>query len=425
MKTLIANARILDPATLDDRVANLLIEDGVVSAISPGLQDSKAETVDAEGCWLLPGLVDIHAHLREPGFESRETIETGTRAAAAGGITSVVCVGDTSPPIDNRTGVEFILDRTKQTGSVRVYPSGAMTKGMKGREMALIGEMVSAGAVAISDGCRGIQDAYLMMRIMEYSTIFGIPIIDHCEDTSLTEDAHMNEGKMSTTMGILGWPREAEIIHAARDLVLAQKTGAHLHLTSVSCAETVDLIRYYKKKGVHVTSDTAPHYLLLTDDAVDRFDTNAKTNPPLRTASDQQALLDGLRDGTICCIASDHAPLNAGDKNQEFPNAPFGVIGFETMLPLVLGPIQEALQTEMLFTLGLLTHNPAQCMNLPAGTIRLGGPADLTLWEPKADQTLNAAAFLSKARNTPFDGWSVPGRVRATWVGGTQVFMQN
>lgn len=403
---------------MEDHVGDLLIENGRIAAHGDRLSPDGAEVIPADGLWLLPGLVDIHAHLREPGAENKETIASGARAAAAGGITSVVCMADTDPPIENRTGVEFILERAKETGCVHIYPVGALTKGMKGEELAPIGEMVDAGAIAITDDGCSVMDSYVMMRAMQYSTIWDVPIISHCEDRSLTAGAHINEGLMSTTLGVYGWPREAEIIQVARDLLLAKKTGAHLHIAHISCADSVDLIRYYKAKGVNVSCDTAPHYLLLTDEAVDRFDANAKTSPPLRGAEDQAALYEGLRDGAIDCIASDHSPHSLADKNQELPAAPFGVIGFETLLPLLLGPIAERLGIELPALLRLVTNRPARVMRIPGGEIKIGGSADLTLWNPNAPTRIDSSQFFSKARNTPFQDWEVPGRVEMTFVAG-------
>ncbi|MBI1388178.1 MAG: amidohydrolase family protein [bacterium] len=422
MKTLIKHARILEPAAMEDRAADLLIEDGRIADIGLVLSDGEAEIVEAEGLWLFPGLVDIHSHLREPGFEKKETIASGSRAAAAGGITSVVCMANTSPPIDSPTAIEFVLDRAEKTACVRVYPVGALTKGMEGKEMAPIGAMIDAGAVAISDDGRGVMDSYLMLRAMQYAAVFNAPIISHCEEMNLTEGAPINEGRMSTTLGVMGWPREAETIQAGRDMILSLKTGARLHIAHVSAAETVDLIRYYKAKGAPVTAETAPHYLTLTDDATDGFNANAKMNPPLRTAEDQEALFEGLRDGTIDCIATDHAPHTEAEKDQQLAAAPYGIVGFETLLPLLLGPIMERAGFEPLEALALCTYKSARALKLAGGELRVGGPADLVLWDPQAEHVVDSTQFLSKSRNTPYNGWKLKGRVKATYVGGDKVF---
>ncbi|MGC9329534.1 MAG: dihydroorotase, partial [Candidatus Hinthialibacter sp.] len=340
MNMLIQNARVLNPAAGTDQTADVLIENGCIAKIGPSIHAKNATVIDASGLWLLPGLVDIHVHLREPGFEGKETIQSGTRAAAAGGVTSLACMSNTNPPIDNQTGVDFILERVAVNGIIRVYPVGAITKGMEGREIAPIGEMVEAGAVAISDE-QGVMDSQVMRRAMEYSTIFHIPIFSHAEDFALNQDGFIHDGQMAVKLGLIGQPAEAEAIQVARDLLLAKKTGAHVHITHISAAESVDLLRFYKKKGVKATGETAPHYLLLTHESTEDFNTNAKVNPPLRTKEDQDALFEGLRDGAIDCIASDHSPWTYEDKNVEFPMAPSGVIGLETLLPLMMNQILE------------------------------------------------------------------------------------
>ncbi|MEW6237645.1 MAG: dihydroorotase [Candidatus Omnitrophota bacterium] len=422
MKTLIRKARVLNPAAYEDLTADVLIDEGKIADIAPSLSVKDAETVDAEGLWLLPGLIDIHVHLREPGNEGKETIASGARAAAAGGIASIVCMANTTPPIDSKTGIDFIQETAKAAGMARVYPVGALTKGMAGLEMAPIGEMAEAGAVAISDDENGIMDSYLMQRTMEYSTIFQIPIINHAEDHALTQDAVVNEGKMSVTLGLFGSPKEAEAIQVARDLILAKKTGAHIHFAHISAAESVDILRFYKSKGVKATAETAPHYLVLTDEAVDHYNTDAKVRPPLRSKEDQDALYEGLRDGTIDCIATDHSPHSLMEKDQEFPLAPFGIVGLETLLPLVMGRIWQRSGLELLDLLNLVTFKPAQVMKLPGGRIEVGGPADLVLWNPEPVYTIDKNQFYSKSRNTPFHGWEVKGRVEATYIGGKKIY---
>lgn len=422
MNTLIKQARLLNPAGHEDKPADVLISDGVIKDIGLSLKAPEAETIDAEGQWLLPGLVDIHVHLREPGFEGKETIATGTRAAAAGGITSLVCLGDTNPPIDDKTGIEYIVERVIKTGSgVRVYPVGVLSKNMEGEEIAPIGEMVEAGAVAISDD-KPIMNAQVMRRAMEYSTIFNIPLIAHCEDIHLTENGLVHDGLMAIELGMLSCPAEAEAVIVARDLLLAKKTGCHIHISHVSTADSVDLIRFYKNKGVHATADTAPHYLLLTENVLEGFDTNAKTNPPLRSQSDQEALIEGLKDGTIDCIASHHEPHSHADKNQEFQLAPTGVVGLETLLPLVLNQISEKTSLDLLPLIRLVTHNPANVMKLNGGRVEIGKPADLTLWNPSSKTTIRKESFLSKSRNTLFEGWPVNGHVERTFVAGRCIY---
>ncbi len=415
---LIKNARLLEPASMDDRVVDLLVDGDAITDIAPSLKANGATTVDANGLWAMPGLVDIHAHLREPGQEWKETIATGSRSAAAGGITTVVCMANTAPPVDSPTAIEFVLERADRTGCVHVLPVGALTKGMQGKEMAPIGAMAETGAVALSDDGHGVMDSYVMMRAMEYAAVFNMPIISHCEDHSLTKNAPINQGKMSTTLGVTGSPREAETIQASRDLILARKTGAQLHISRVSTAETVDVIRYYKAKGVNVTADTAPHYLTLTDEATDHFNTNAKVNPPLRTSEDQEALYEGLRDGAIDCIATDHSPHTFSEKDQQLSAAPFGIVGFETLLPLLMGPIQERCGLDPIEVLSWVTDKSSRALNLNAGELKIGGPADFVLWNPDVVNIIDADAFYSKSRNTPFNGWKLKGRVHSTYVSG-------
>lgn len=420
-QTLIRNARVLNPAEGKEQIADVLIGEGRIVQIGTALQSSGAETIDASGQWLLPGLVDIHVQLREPGFEGKETIATGTRAAAAGGITSLACMGNTNPPIDNKTGIEFILEQATRNGVVRVYPVGTLTKQMEGKELAPFGEMVEAGAVALHDET-SILDSQVMRRAMEFSTIFGIPVFSHPEDVSLSKDGFIHDGRMSIKLGLIGQPVEAESIQVARDLMLAQKTGAKLHLTHISAAESVDLIRFYKKKGVKATAETCPHYLLCTDEKTEDFDTNAKVNPPLRTQADQEALFEGLRDGTIDCIVSDHSPWTSEDKNVEFPMAPSGVIGLETLLPLMMNQILQRSGLELPPLLRLVTDKPARILHIQGGLLAEGEPADLTLWNPEPIYEIDKNKFYSKSSNTLFDGWEVKGRVSATFVGGKKVY---
>jgi dihydroorotase len=421
MKILIKNARVIQPSAAVDRLADVLIEQQTITAIEPSLSDPEAQILDAEGLWLLPGLVDIHVHLREPGQEGKETIATGTRAAAAGGITSLLCMPNTIPPIDSRTGIDFILERTERSGCVRVFPTGTITKGLEGKELAPIGEMVEAGAVAVTEETE-VMDSLLMRRAMEYTSMFNVPLIAHCEDKQLTENGSVNEGRMSMMLGLTGIPCEAEAVMVARNILLAAKTGVRLHLAHISCAESVDLIRFYKQKGAPVTAEVTPHHLLLLEDATDQYQTNAKVDPPLRTPEDQEALYQGLRDGTIDCIATAHAPHTQADKSREFPEAESGIIGLETLLPLLLGPIRERLGFDLPHLLGLVTHQPARVMKLPVGVLATGQPADLVLWNPEPSVTIDRNQFHSKARNTPFHGWTVQGRVEQTFVAGGMVY---
>jgi dihydroorotase len=422
MKTLIKNARILNPASQTDRTADVLLEGEFVSQISSSISVTNATVIHAEGKWLLPGLVDIHVHFREPGGEGIESIDSGSRAAAAGGITSVVCMPDTKPPVDNRTGIEFIHDRVALSGKARVYPTGCISNANEGTDLAPIGEMVEAGAVAITSANKGIMDAQLMRRAMEYSTIFHVPILTHPEDHVLSNGSLVNEGNMSICLGFIGSPNVAETVQISRDILLAQQTGARLHILQVSCADSVDIIRYYKSKGVKVTASVTPHHLVLTEDATEDYNTMAKVRPPLRTKDDQEALLQGIKDGTIDCIASGHMPCSSTGKIMNYMDAPFGISGLETLLPLTLGKIANRLDMTLLDIISLITTKPAKIMTLPAGVIEQGEPADLTLWNPEPTYTLNKDRFVSKSHNTPFHGMDMKGRVETTFLGGRVVY---
>ena len=418
---LIKDARLLDSSTGMDETGSVLVRDGAIEKVGKKVSAKTATQVDAQGLWLFPGLVDMHVHLRQPGQETKETFSTGTRAAAAGGVTRVVTMANTIPVIDNKTGVEFVVKTAKSEGCVHVHPVGSVSKGLQGEEISDIGEIVRAGAIALSDDGRSVMNAQLLRRVMEYSTIFDIPIISHCEDHNLSEGGVMNEGRVSTFMGLPGIPSEAETVMVSRDILLAKKTGARLHIAHASCAGSVDLIRSYKKRGVQVTAETAMHYLLLTEKAVEGYNTNAKMNPPLRTEDDRRALLEGLSDGTIDVIASDHAPHTTGEKAQEFDQAPFGIVGLETTLPLMCTYLpQEGL--EILQLLACMTVAPCRILNLPAGKLEAGSIADLTLWNPEGSSTIDPARFRSRGRSTPFEGWKVNGRVEGTMVAGRFVF---
>lgn len=415
---LIKNTRLLDPASGRDETGSVLIRDGKIEEVGKAV-DSKSNgaEIDAKGMWLFPGLVDMHVHLRQPGQDSKETFQTGTRAAAAGGVTRVVTMANTIPVIDNKTGVEFVVERAISEGCIHVHPVGSVSKGLKGEEISDVGEIIRAGAVALSDDGHCVMNSQLLRRVMEYSTIFDVPIISHCEDHDLSAGGVMNEGRLSTFMGLPGIPAEAETTMVSRDILMAKKTDARLHIAHVSCAESVDLIRAYKKRGVRVTAETAMHYLLLTETAVEGYNTSAKMKPPLRTEEDRLAILEGVRDGTIDVIASDHAPHTRGEKSQEFDYAPFGIVGLETTLPLMFTYLtKEGL--EILDLLSRMTVHPCQILKLPEPKLEAGADGDLTLWNPEKESEIDRDRFFSKGRNTPFHGWKVQGRVEATLVNG-------
>ncbi len=415
---LIKNVRLLDPASGRDETGSVLIRDGKIEEVGKAV-DSKSNgaEIDAKGMWLFPGLVDMHVHLRQPGQDSKETFQTGTRAAAAGGVTRVVTMANTIPVIDNKTGVEFVVERAISEGCIHVHPVGSVSKGLKGEEISDVGEIIRAGAVALSDDGHCVMNSQLLRRVMEYSTIFDVPIISHCEDHDLSAGGVMNEGRLSTFMGLPGIPAEAETTMVSRDILMAKKTDARVHIAHVSCAESVDLIRAYKKRGVRVTAETAMHYLLLTETAVEGYNTSAKMKPPLRTEEDRLAILEGVRDGTIDVIASDHAPHTRGEKSQEFDYAPFGIVGLETTLPLMFTYLtKEGL--EILDLLSRMTVHPCQILKLPEPKLEAGADGDLTLWNPETESEIDRDRFFSKGRNTPFHGWKVQGRVEATLVNG-------
>ncbi|MDA2932304.1 dihydroorotase [Nitrospinae bacterium AH-259-F20] len=424
MRLLIEGGSLVDPASGLDGDLDLLIEDGRVAAVGPGLRGELADGVDvldAAGCVVAPGLVDVHVHLREPGFEYKETIASGTRAAAAGGFTTVCCMANTDPVNDNGAVTEFIIKEAASRGACKVYPIGAVSKKLEGRELAEIGDMAEAGCVALSDDGRPVLDSGLMRRAMEYAGRFGLAIVGHCEDTGLTREAVMHEGPLSTELGLIGWPAPAEEILVARDIVLAEAFGRPVHLAHLSSAGSVRLLREAKARGVPVTAEVTPHHLTLTDEAVRGYDTSAKMNPPLRSAEDREALRGALAEGLIDAVATDHAPHAASDKEVEFDRAAFGVVGLETALALVLRLSEEGVLT-LPAAVERLTSGPARCLGLSAGTLAVGSPADVVVFNPETAWTVEPERFYSRGRNTPFAGWEVKGKVMATLVDGRVVY---
>ncbi len=423
--TLIAGGRVIDPGRWNG-VADVLIEGGVIGAVAPDLRrsmhaDALVRTIDAAGRIVCPGFVDAHVHFREPGFEYKETIATGGAAAVAGGFTSVCCMPNTRPVNDSRAVTELILARAAAAGTARVFPIGAITKGSRGRELADIGELSEAGCVAISDDGLPVMDSLVMRRAMEYASAFHLPVIDHCEDGHLSRGGSMHEGAVSTELGIPGIPNAAEEIMVARNIILAELTGARLHLPHVSTAGTVRMVREAKARGVPVTAEACPHHFSLTDEAVRAFDTHAKINPPLRTGEDVRAVKEGLRDHTIDIVATDHAPHAPQDKQLEFDAAPFGAVGLETALPLTLNLVEEGVLT-LEQAIAALTAAPARAFRLPHGTLAPGADADVTVFDPAAAWVVEPARLRSLGRNTPFAGWTMKGRVVTTLVGGEIVY---
>jgi dihydroorotase len=415
--TLIRAGRIIDPSQNIDRVGNLLLRDGCVAGIDCGT--TAADTViDAAGKIVSPGLIDLHVSLREPGNEEDETTATGTAAALAGGMTSVACMPDTSPAVDNRGAAEFILLQAERAGHCNVYPLGAVTKNNAGEELAEIGQLVEGGAVAFTDGKSPIASAEIMWRALEYTRMFNCPIFNHPQVPELVAGGVMHEGYYSTLLGFRGMPAVAENIMVGRDIALAERTGGRLHLMCISTSGSVDQIRRAKAKGVQVTAEVAPHYLALTDAELQTFDSNFKVDPPLRSQDHVDALVAGLKDGTIDVICSDHQPYSEEKKARELDLVPFGIVGLETLLPLCIKTLIDTHQLSWPELIAKLTVGPAKILGIPKGTLRDGADADVTIIDPEVRWTIDPARFRSKSRNTPFAGWDVRGRAQMVIVGG-------
>jgi dihydroorotase len=421
---LLKGGRVLDPARGVDGVFDLLLADGRVEAAGTRLRAAGAEVLDVSGLVVCPGFIDAHTHLREPGQEDKETIATGTRAAAAGGFTAVCAMPNTVPVNDQAGITRAVLDRARAEGLVRVYPIGAISKGSRGEELAEYGDLRDAGCVAVSDDGRPVASARLMRRALEYARSFGLTVIDHCEDPTLSEGTAMNEGPVATLLGLRGAPAAAEAMVVERDLLLAELTEGRVHIAHLSAERSVDAVRHGKARGVRVSAEATPHHLLLTDEAVREsvYDTSTKMNPPLRSAADRDALQEGLRDGTIDCIATDHAPHTVDDKRVEFDQAAFGVVGLETAVPLCLDRLVGAGVIDLPRLVALLSTGPAQVLGLPGGTLDPGAPADVTVLDLTRRVKVDPARFESKGRNTPFAGWTLKGAPALTIVAGRVVW---
>ncbi|MCA9497705.1 MAG: dihydroorotase [Nitrospira sp.] len=416
---------VIDPGHMNGR-ADVLIQDGTIIEVgiplkTPLCQDPSITIIEANGWIVAPGLVDLHCHLREPGFEYKETIATGAASAVAGGFTTICCMPNTQPVNDNAGITKFILAKGQEAGKARVLPIGAITRKSEGEELADIGELVEAGCVAISDDGRPVMNSLVMRRALEYAKAFGIPVVDHCEDLHLTDGGCMNEGMVSTELGMPGIPDASEEVMVARNLALADLTGVHVHLAHLSTARSVELVRHAKGQGLPVSAEVCPHHFSITEEAVRCYNSNAKMNPPLRTDEDVHALKQGLVDGTIDAIATDHAPHALQEKQLEFDTAPFGIVGFETALPLTLRLVQEGvLSLEQ--ALDKLTRSPAQLFHLPVGSLQPGTHADMVVFDPHEEWAVDPTQFLSKSQNTPFGGWTVKGKVKMTLVEGRIVY---
>jgi len=433
-KVLIQGGRVIDPAQGLDRVCDVLLAGGRVEAVGEGLGDELirrgaagadpgVEVIDARGLWVLPGLIDAHVHLRTPGETHKETLATGTAAAAAGGFTSVVCMPNTRPPLDDPIRVEWLRMKAEREALVRVYPAAAATEGLAGERLAPYGALRAAGAVAVTDDGRPIARAGVMRRVLEYAAAHGLPVLVHAEEPELSAGGAMHEGPVAAAAGMPGIPDTAESVMVARDVLLAERAGAHLHILHVSAENTVSLIRWAKARGVRVTAEVTPHHLLLCDEdvAAAGFDPNWKMNPPLRSAADREALLEAVADGTIDFIATDHAPHHAEDKDLPFPEASFGIVGLETAVALLLDAFVPGIISPSRLV-ELLSLRPARVFGLPGGTLRPGAPGDVTLIDPHQEWVIDPADFRSLGRNTPFAGRRVRGRVVRTLVGGRTVF---
>jgi len=426
MTVLIKNGTVIDPANNINAAKDILIIKGIIESIEPpGKLDTvnlnNPQIIDAKGCIVCPGLIDMHVHFREPGFEYKETIESGCQSAAAGGFTSVAVMPNTNPVNDNRSVTELILSLAKSKGGIKVHPIGAITQGLAGKRLSEMADLRDAGAIAFSDDGCPVMNSELMRRAFEYSKMFNLPLIQHSEMLDLTEGGCMNEGAVSTELGLKGMPTEAEDIMVYRDIALLEKTGGRLHVAHISSGNSVDLVRHAKAKGLPVTCEVAPHHFTLTDEAVRGYDTNTKMSPPLRSNKDIEKIKEGLKDGTIDIIATDHAPHDITDKQVEYQNACFGIVGLETALPLSLKLVDEKILS-MSDAIRKLTATPAQIFKLDAGNLSIGKEADVLIFNPDIKYSIDVSKFHSKSKNSPFDGWKVKGKVFHTLARGKIVY---
>lgn len=420
---LIKNGRVIDPANSIDEVLSITLDKGrILSMSQESPTDFHAESViDAQGLWVVPGLVDLHVHLREPGGEDKETIETGSQAAAAGGFTALACMPNTTPTLDDGSKISFVKNRAKNC-PCRIYPVGSITRGLHGVDLSPLEEMVQTGALAISDDGRSVENTFIMRKAFAQAKILNIPVLCHCEDIHLVNKGHMNEGLVSQRHGIRGIPTLAEDICVARDILIAEFTDSRVHICHVSTAGAVDIIRQAKKRGVSVTCETCPHYFVFSDEDLDPLNTHKKMNPPLRTPKDRDAIVAGLKDGTIDCLASDHAPHCPKDKNGSFEDAAFGVIGLETMVSSTISYLinnNVLTPAELIYKMSV---KPNQILNLPGGSLAPQSPADITIIDPTSKWIVDPTLFYSKGRNTPFEGMEMTGFAKYTIMGGVVVF---
>ncbi len=418
---LIKGGTIIDPSTGTLEVADILVEGGQITGVAPSITQRGIPVIEARGLWVVPGLIDIHVHFRDPGYEYKETIETGLAAAGAGGFTQVCCMANTLPVNDTGAITFYMVEKAKKVGGPLLHPVGAITKEQKGESLAEMGDMVDMGAVAVSDDGNPVMNSEVMRRAMEYASHFGIPVVDHCEDKNLSAGGSIHEGEVSTRLGIKGIPSASEEVAVARDLCLARQTGTRIHLQHLSSKGSVELVKWAKDLGIPVTCEVTPHHLALTHQAVESYDTSTKVNPPLRTQEDRQALIEALAQGIIDCVASDHAPHSLKEKDVEYDLAAFGISGVETALGVVLQLVHEGKLTPMR-AIETLSTAPARIMGLEGGSLKVGQPAHITLIDPEKTWRVKPEKMLSKGKNTPFAGWELKGKAVITMVEGKVVW---
>jgi len=420
---LIRGGRVIDPSRRADGIADVYLAEGRVASVGANIKgEDGCLTIDAKGKVVSPGLIDLHVHLREPGFEDVETVGTGAMAAAAGGFTAVCAMPNTDPPLDNQGAIGFVISQAQKAGKARVYPIGTISLGQRGEQLSEFGELMGAGAVAVSDDGKPVMSSHLMRTALEYARTFGIPVADHCEELTLAQGGAMHEGIVATRLGLKGIPAAAEEIHVARDIILAELTGGHIHLCHMSTRGSVALIRRAKDMGLPVTAEVTPHHFSLTHEACEGYNTNAKMNPPLREAADVEAVQGALKDGTVDVIATDHAPHHYDAKEREFDDAPNGIIGLETAFGLAVTELVRPGLVSLPDLLHRMSTRPAQVFKLPGGTLAVGAPADVVVLDPEVSWTVEPAAFYSRSRNTPFGGRTLHGRADLTIVRGRVVF---
>ena len=424
MPLLIQNGRVIDPANGVDKIQDVLVIDGKIVNPSSKYDSKTIQHLDACGKVVCPGLIDIHVHLREPGHSDKETIESGTKAAARGGFTTVVCMPNTSPPADNAGTVEYIKARAREKGSVNVFPTGAITIGLKGEQMAEIGSLKHVGVVALTDDGHCVQNNEIMRHAIEYAKMFQLPVMDHCQDYNLSANGVMHEGYWSMALGLRGWPAIAEEIIVARNCLLAELCNWKVHMQHLSSAGSIRLLREARQRGIQVSGEICPHHIALTDESLKNYDTNFKMNPPVRSERDTEALLQGIADGVIEILASDHAPHCSFEKEVEFDDAPFGIVGLETELGIFLTKLVHQKVISLSKMIEMLTINPARFLGLDRGTLNVGAPADITIFDPDRPWTVDRNQFVSLGRNTPFEGWPLQGKATTTIVGGKIVWQE-